>query len=475
MKNNLLKSLLISATAGSLISCNNGSNGTSQIGTNQNSITQTTTVTCSGIQTWDSAIAYDTGSYVIYNEIEYQSSFWTQNNNPATNNGPSNSGEPWIVIGACNRSVNSTPTPSSTASPQPTPINVITGAAKIKATYWAMWGGNTSYDLTGGSYKSTPVDAENINSAYNVIIASFIITDTNGNYTLATYDPGSQIPVYYYTDQQIINMVQQVKSQGRKIIVSIGGQYFTLKMATAQDKNFFESQLKGIINKFGFEGIDLDLEGGATGANPTLLAQAVTNVVDYYRSQGQDFWLTMAPEWGYVVPYGYGCGQYGSHSYQNLFYVQLINAIGMDNISYIWPQTYNQGSSNGVCGNNQNSINPGSGMDNFVSALAWAATTESGYSVNTSGMAAPLMPIIPASKFVIGIPATLGAAGGGMTYIMTPTLINNSWNIMKNIYGFIPAGYMDWAADWDATPYTNTAYSFTHFAWQTGLTMSALQ
>jgi chitinase len=317
---------------------------------------------------------------------------------------------------------------------------------KINATYWAMWGSNTSYDV-GGTYPSVAVDAPNIDSSYNVIIASFIITDSSGNYILSTYDPGSTNPVKYYTDDQIINFVKQVKAQGRKIIVSLGGEKFHLTMKTDADVATFATQVDKIIDKYGFEGIDLDLEGGATAEDPVLLAKAVMQVVNNYRGKGQDFWLTMAPEWVYVIPYGYGCGQWGSHSYHNTFYAKLVNSLGINNINYIWPQTYNQGPANGICGSSENEVKPGSGMDKFVAALTWAATTESGFAVNTRGMTGDIMPIIPANKFVIGIPATLGAAGGYMAYVMTPALISSSWQVMKNTYGISAGGFMNWAAD----------------------------
>jgi len=136
------------------------------------------------------------------------------------------------------------------------------------------------------------------------------------------------------------------------------------------------------------------------------------------------------------------------------------------NISYIWPQTYNQGSGNGVCTPALVKVGPNDGMDTFVAGMAWSLTTESGYALSTNNQAEK-MPMIPANKLVLGIPATLGAAGGGMMYVMTPALISSSWNIMAS-YGISIGGFMNWAADWDATPYSNSSYSFAHTAWQTG-------
>ena len=347
--------------------------------------------------------------------------------------------------------------------------------SKVNATYWSLWGNNTSYNIAGGSYQSVAVDAPNIDASYNLIIASFIVTDLKGNYVLATSDPGAQTPqTPYYSDQQMIYMINQVKAQKRKVIISLGGQYFHLQMKTIADKDNFVTQVEKIIDKYGFEGIDLDLEGSATSADTNLLAQGVMEVVSHYRNQEKEFLLTMAPEWLYISPARYGCGQWGSGSYANTFYIDLIRAIGVDNISYVMPQTYNQGPANGVCGNTQNKVSPTDGMDKFVAALAWSVTTESGLQVSTNGVSGTLMPLIPSSKFVIGIPATVGAAGGEMSYIMTPEQIVSAWNIMNNTYGVTAGGFMNWAADWDATPYANVTYNFTHKAWDTGRAIQSI-
>jgi len=340
---------------------------------------------------------------------------------------------------------------------------------KINATYWSAWGNNTSYDLTGGAYNSVVVDMPNIDSSYNVIITAFIVTD-NGKYVLSTYNPGSQTAsTGYYTADQVKNFVTTTKAQGRKVLVSLGGQYFTLTMRASNsttDIANFVTQVENIIDTYGFDGLDLDLEGEALAQDIPSLAQAVMQVVNHYRNQGQEFWLTMAPEWVYVTPAMWGCNQYGGGSYASNGYISLTQAIGIDNISYIWPQTYNQGTGNGVCAPSQVKVVPTDGMDKFVAAMAWSLTTESGYTLSTKSQTEK-MPMIPASKLVLGIPATLGAAGGGMNYVMTPTQISNSWSIMSS-YGISIGGFMNWAADWDATAYSNANYNFTHTAWQTG-------
>ena len=51
---------------------------------------------------WNEATAYTTGNVVQYNGIKYIANWWTQNQNPSTNNGGSGSGQPWTSQGTCN-------------------------------------------------------------------------------------------------------------------------------------------------------------------------------------------------------------------------------------------------------------------------------------------------------------------------------------------------------------------------------------
>src|SRR5579864_1850566 len=51
---------------------------------------------------WNSATAYSSpGTLVSVNGVNYKNNFWTQGQNPATNNGGPGSGQPWTSHGAC--------------------------------------------------------------------------------------------------------------------------------------------------------------------------------------------------------------------------------------------------------------------------------------------------------------------------------------------------------------------------------------
>jgi hypothetical protein len=50
---------------------------------------------------WSSTAVYTAGNQASENGINYTANWWTQGNNPATNNGGSGSGQPWTSDGAC--------------------------------------------------------------------------------------------------------------------------------------------------------------------------------------------------------------------------------------------------------------------------------------------------------------------------------------------------------------------------------------
>ena len=50
---------------------------------------------------WSSTQVYTAGMTASESGENYVANYWTQNNNPATNNGGAGSGEPWTATGAC--------------------------------------------------------------------------------------------------------------------------------------------------------------------------------------------------------------------------------------------------------------------------------------------------------------------------------------------------------------------------------------
>jgi len=51
--------------------------------------------------TWNATSVYTAGMTASLNGVNYQANFWTQGQNPSTNNGGPGSGQPWTIIGTC--------------------------------------------------------------------------------------------------------------------------------------------------------------------------------------------------------------------------------------------------------------------------------------------------------------------------------------------------------------------------------------
>src|SRR5688572_14088937 len=51
--------------------------------------------------TWNTTSVYTAGMTASLNGVNYQANFWTQGQNPSTNNGGPGSGQPWTIIGTC--------------------------------------------------------------------------------------------------------------------------------------------------------------------------------------------------------------------------------------------------------------------------------------------------------------------------------------------------------------------------------------
>jgi len=263
----------------------------------------------------------------------------------------------------------------------------VVALVKINATYWSAWGGNESYPTNGKTIYSQGIEMDKIDSSYNVIVTAFIITK-DGNYELALGDPSSNTGSQF-NKEKVIEYITKTKAQGRKVLVSLGGAEFDLVIQSADDVLKFKDQVSQIIDEYGFEGLDIDIEASLIGRGQIdagLFGNAVSDIVDSYRSSGVDFWLTAAPEWPFVIPYTYGTGgPWATRVLAGSFYMDLIEIINLDKFTYIWPQMYNQGTGNGITDFNDSKIIPGDGMGNFIAAMAWAATTDAGYSANSWG------------------------------------------------------------------------------------------
>jgi chitinase len=284
-----------------------------------------------GGTTWDANTAYTSGMVVTYQGVSYRANWWTRGDNPASNAGPAGSGKPWTQVGVGTPPPPphpppppppppppGPPPPPPPAPPPPAPQGSLPKHALIG--YW--------HNFTNPSGPTIPISQ--VSNDFDVIVVAF--GDDAGNGSIAfNLDPGAG------SEAQFIADVAAARSRGKKVVLSLGGQNGTVTLNNAAQVQNFVDSLYNIMQRYGFDGIDIDLESGAgviQGA--PVIANLVTAMKQLKARVGPSFYLSMAPEHPYVqggyVVFG---GIWGA-------YLPIIDGL-RDELTVIHVQYYNNG------------------------------------------------------------------------------------------------------------------------------------
>jgi chitinase len=264
---------------------------------------------------------------------------------------------------------------------------------------------------------ATVLKLKDVPSSYDLIAVAFADTDPNlaGGITFGI-DSGLSAALGGYSDSDFTSDVQALHAQGRKVILSVGGQNGTINISDPTSASNFAQSASTLMQKFGFDGIDIDLENGI---NPTSMASALQQLAS---KVGPGMILTMAPQTIDMQSTG-------------MAYFQL--ALQVKNIlTIVNMQFYNSGSMLGCDGKVYSESN-----EDFLTALACIE------------LQSQLRP----DQVGIGLPSTTSAAGGGF---VSPTVVNAALDCLAsgaNCAGFKPTslspsirGAMTWSINWDA-------------------------
>lgn len=313
--------------------------------------------------------------------------------------------------------------------------------------YWQNWDNAT-----------TPlIPLDQVNATYNVVNLSFAVPSTGTTYDME-FVPTNGIPV-----ATIINQIQSLQAQGRIVQISIGGANTTVQLNSITEKNTFVSSMLNIINTFGFDGMDIDLEGtsvaitGGTIANPVdasiiYLIDAIEEIMaTYHNSNGKHLYLTMAPETAYVQ---------GAQSNWGGFwgaYLPIIDAL-RDSIDLLHVQLYNSGSMFGIDGNIYTQ-----GTADFI-----LSQTEAVIQGFTAVGGAGTFIGFPEEKIAVGLPACAGGSANGhtstsdvqaaMAYLMGTGPKPGSYTLQSSYPNI--GGLMTWSVNWDAVGTCGTVDEF---------------
>ena len=257
------------------------------------------------------------------------------------------------------------------------------------------------------------------------------------------------------SDADFAAAIKAKQAQGKKVLVSIGGQNGQVQLTTAAARDKFVSSVSAIIDKYGLNGLDVDFEGHSLSLNagdtdfrnPTT--PVVVNLISALKTlkakYGSGFVLTMAPE-TFFVQVGYQFyGGSGAGDARTGAYLPVIHAL-RDSLTVLHVQDYNSG--------------PVMGLDNQYHTMggpefhiAMTDMLKAGFTVADTGQ---FFPGLRPDQIAVGLPAAVSAGNGYTSPADVQTAVNclvkgsgcGSYTLRG---GTSPAfrGLMTWSINWD--------------------------
>ncbi len=280
---------------------------------------------------------------------------------------------------------------------------------KVLVGFWHNWSGAAR----SGYQQGQPADMNlsDIPAGYNVIAVAFMKGEG-----IPSFKP------YNMTDQEFRDQVGIMNQQGRPVLLSLGGAEAHIELHKGQEQAFANEIIR-LVNVYGFDGLDLDLEQAAiiAGDNQTVIPAALKIVKQHFRDMGMNFIISMAPEFPYLRTGGN--------------YIKYITALKGD-YDFIAPQFYNQG---------------GDGV--WVDGAGWLPQNDDNrkadflyYLTDSIIHGTRGFEQIPANKLVIGLPSNIDAAATG--YVQKVEDVRSTFEKLA-ANGTPIKGLMTWSVNWD--------------------------
>uniref|UniRef100_A0AAU1LX74 chitinase n=1 Tax=Streptomyces sp. NBC_00148 TaxID=2903626 RepID=A0AAU1LX74_9ACTN len=290
-------------------------------------------------------------------------------------------------------------TAKTATGPGPTtsvPKHAVTG-------YWQNFNNGAAVQKLG----DVPAD-------YDIIAVSFAdATATPGAVTFNLDSAG----LNGYTVAQFKADIKAKQAAGKNVIISVGGEKGAVAVNSDASATAFADSVYALIQEYGFNGVDIDLENGL---NSTYMTKALRSLSS---KAGSGLVITMAPQ---TIDMQSTSGEYFKTA---LNIKDILTVVNM--------QYYNSGSMLGCDGKvySQGSVD-------FLTALAC---------IQLEGGLAP-------SQVGLGVPASTRGAGSGY---VAPSVVNAALDCLAKGTGcgsFKPSrtypdlrGAMTWSTNWDAT------------------------
>jgi chitinase len=275
-----------------------------------------------------------------------------------------------------------------------------------------------------------PLKLTDVNANYDLIAVAFAGADPTkpGGVTFSV-DPDLARALGGYSDAQFISDITSLHQQGKKVVLSVGGQNGSISVASDEAAKNFANSVFALQQKYGFDGVDIDLE---QGINVTYMANALQQLSDQVKNEQQgvmgqggsmpNLIITLAP-------------QTVDMQSTQASYFQLALKI-KDILTIVNMQYYNSGTMNGCDGNVY-----AQGSVDFLTAQAC---------IQAQGGLSP-------GQIGLGLPASTAAAGSGY---VDPLVVKSAISCLssgQSCGSFKPSttyaiqDVMTWSINWDAS------------------------
>lgn len=405
--------------------------------------------TVSAASEWSATAVYTGGDEVTYNGVTYRAQWWTQGETPGV-------ASVWVAISGSTGSEGETTTQGTTAAEEPTTMEesdrtfTSVGGKRLLIGYYHTW------DNSGNPF----IKLRDVDSNWDVINVSFTepvvpgSTDGKMKFNIDNVISG-------YSKEDFKSDIKLLQSQGKKIVLSIGGYEGYFSLESTQAVNQFVSDITGFIDEYNFDGIDIDLEQSSmqfvSGQDTDIremksprqinMVKAIRSICNRY---GKNFILSWAPETFYVQNgYTYYAGINGNVDARSGSYLPMINAL-RDVTTYVHVQLYNSAPIIGLDGTSY-SMGTTEGIVAMCEMLLEGFYVNSYYYPNSKSEATWFAPLRP-DQVAIGVPSSAGAAGSGQ---ISNSGLQAAFTQLDNEYpGF--RGIMTWSINWDSTQNSNS-------------------
>jgi len=326
-----------------------------------------------------------------------------------------------------------------------------TNSSKIVG-YWENW------------YSTNYITLGEVSSKYNIIDVAFALPKSSTDMTIEfNLDTSGTTEAEFKAD------IITIQAEGRKVLISLGGAICPpVRLNTATDKQKFISSIINIIEEYGFDGLDIDLEGTSVGLdagdddfkNPTTVSMvnliiAIKEIHDHF--EPDNFVLTTSPETAFVQ------GGYGAYDGNWGAYLPLLYGL-RDEFDLIHVQYYNSGDMYGPDGK---IYDPGT--PDFLVALSESLLK--GFPVNRDPN--NLFPAFSADKIAIGLLTVASEGSGYMQYddvkkaldYLTKGISYGGEYVLQQPGGYPDfGGIMGWSINFDKSvnnySFVNNAYDY---------------